>query len=213
MKKLVIFDLDGTLLDTAKDLSIAVNFALKIKKFPCKSQIFIKKTLGNGVRNLIRRCIPKSASEEDYLETLRIFREYYLEHLDIYTKPYHYVKKCIKQLKSEGFKLAVASNKMDSASKYLVEKFFPGYFDIVVGDNKTLDRKPSPDMVNFICSNLQIDKKDVLYIGDSDVDEKTALNSKVEYLLLTSGYRSEKVLNELCPQAKKIPSLKNLIIS
>jgi phosphoglycolate phosphatase len=210
MKKLVIFDLDGTLLDTLGDLKNAVNYALNAKKWPQKSKEDVRLAIGNGVAKLIQRTVPNGISKEEYDSTLETFKIYYGNNYDIETKPYPGLLKMLKKLKKDGFLLAVCTNKIHAIASYLVDHFFPGLFDYVQGDEIGIPKKPEPDMIDRILNRFSLTEKDAVYVGDTDVDRLTAINSHLEYALVEYGYRTKEELSIFCPDSKAIPNSSQL---
>ncbi len=210
MKKLLIFDLDGTIIDTLDDLKNAVNHALLLKNYPERTREQVRKAIGNGVAKLIARSIPNNEDNVDYPDTLKAFREYYTIHYADYTKPYPNVHETLINLKQEGYILAVATNKLTDIARVLIEKLYPNVFDFIQGDEAGMDRKPAPMMVESICKRFSINKEDAFYIGDSNVDMETAINSKVDYVLVTYGYRTKEELDVQCPNSPTIDSISEL---
>ena len=210
MKKLLIFDLDGTLIDTWVDLKNAVNHALKLRNYPERSLEQIRRAIGNGVAKLVARSIPNGDSNPDYLDTLNDFKKYYSIHHSDNTFPYPNCVEAIFNLKKHGYILAVATNKISSVARILIERCYPGMFDFIQGDEPGMDRKPAPMMVTSLCQRFGVEKKDAFYIGDTDVDMQTALNSEVDFVLVTYGYRTKDELSELCKGKPTIDSLLEL---
>ncbi len=210
MKKLLIFDLDGTLLNTLEDLRNAVNHALNLRNYPLRSLEDIRKAIGNGVAKLVARSIPNGTGNPDYEDTLKEFRKYYSVHSEDYTSPYLGVHEALLNLKSQGYILTVATNKLTDIARPLLEKFFPKVFDYIQGDEPGMDRKPAPMMINTICSKFGIDKKDAFYIGDTNVDMQTAENSEVDFVLVTYGFRTKEELKVQCPGRPTIDDIKEL---
>ena len=196
MKKLLIFDLDGTLLDTLSDLANSVNFALEEYHLEKKSKEYVRKSIGNGVAMLIARCIPNGLDNPMYQEILATFRNHYFSHYLDNTVPYKGIEITLQKLKENGYLLAVVSNKIDRITKDLIVHFFPGVFEVIQGDTSTLNKKPHPDMVNHVLETLNVDRKDACYIGDTNVDYETACNSKMDVLLVTYGYRTREEMKE-----------------
>lgn len=201
MKKLIIFDLDGTLLDTLVDLKNAVNAALLHYNFPQKDIEHIRKSIGNGVNKLVARCLPDNEDNPLYIEVLEYFKKEYAKHALDNTKPYEGIKDVLINLHKQGYKLAVCTNKVDEIAKYIVNKYFPNIFDYVQGDVPFLKKKPNKEMIYHIIDYFQLNKENVLYIGDTNVDEETALNADIDYILVNYGYRTVEELKEQCPNA------------
>ncbi len=195
--KYIIFDLDGTLLNTLQDLADAVNVMLDYFKLPHKTLEEIRLAIGNGVKVLCRKCLPSHYTNNQYLEGFEIFRNYYLNHSNDHTKPYDNIILTCQNLKQKGYKIAVATNKLNEAAQELVHIYFGDLFDYIQGTSEKVPTKPSPDIINIICQHLNIkDKEEILYIGDSDVDYQTACNSNINLALVTYGYRNKKELIE-----------------
>ena len=196
-----IFDLDGTLLDTLQDLANAVNYALRQKGYPERTSDEIKSFIGNGIRKLIERSVPKGTDSENYLDTLGIFRCYYLEHIADYTVPYDGIEDAVTELKRRGCKIAVVSNKADEAARKVVFDFFGGdLFDMVVGKLDRFPSKPEPDSVLYVADSLGSQKSRCVYVGDSDVDIMTARNAGLPCIAVTWGNRERASLEKLSPE-------------
>ena len=147
--KTVIFDLDGTILNTLEDLKNAVNYGLKSRNLPEKSLEFVRKAIGNGTQVLIKRCTPESISEEERQIVFNIFKSYYLEHYADSTKPYPGIVELLGSLK-EKCQLVVVSNKDDDLTKKLINQEFPNMFDIIQGSYLDKPKKPHPFLINKI---------------------------------------------------------------
>lgn len=193
MKKAVIFDLDGTLLNTLGDLASSVNFALRECGYPERTVDEVCSFIGNGVIMLMRRSVPKGTNEADEKACFEKFRAYYLEHMEDTTAPYDGVNELIEKLSARGIKTAVVSNKLDAGVKGLCEKYFPG-LTCAFGVNNESERKPSPANVFKALSKLKVEKSEALYVGDSEVDVQTAQNAGLEMAGVTWGYRSRETL-------------------
>ena len=195
MIKLLIFDLDGTLLNTLEDLADSVNHALREFHYEEKDLEYVRKAIGNGVRVLVSRCLPDGFDNKDYNDILNSFREYYKKNYVVHTKEYGNMSKSL-QILSKHYQLAVVTNKLDYIAKDLIDFFFYGLFSYVQGDVDYLNKKPHPDMVNHVLETLKVDRKEAFYIGDTNVDYETAKNAGVKVLLVTYGYRTKKELRE-----------------
>lgn len=204
MKKLIIFDLDGTLIDTLDDLTNSVNFALSKRGYPLKTREDVRLAIGNGVNTLIKRCLPKEIEEEKYLDVLSIFVDHYAVNYKTETKPYLGVKNTLLKLKKDGYLLAVCTNKVQDLAEELLDLYFKNIFDFIQGDMSEVSKKPSADMVNRTVLKMGISKADTIYIGDTEVDEQTAHNSEVDYLLVSYGYRTSDELRLKTPKAKVV---------
>lgn len=190
----IIFDLDGTLLNTLEDLADSVNYALEGMGFPRRSSDEIRKFLGNGGKRLIQMATPEDTSQEQREECLTQFRDYYDRHMDHKTKPYPGVIFLLQGLREWGVKTAVVSNKYDSAVKGLCGKYFNGLVDAAVGDCECRRRKPAPDNVLEALRLLDSRPERTLYVGDSEVDMETAKNAGLTSVGVTWGFRSEALL-------------------
>ena len=209
--KYIIFDLDGTILDTLQDLTNAVNYGLKSFNLPQKDLDFVRLAVGNGTKVLIKRCTPCNISEEERCLVFNHFKDYYFKHFTDNTKPYPSIYEMLLKLKELGnIKLAVLSNKDDDLTNQLINKEFPRVFDIVQGSYIDKPRKPDPYLINKIIKENNIDVKDCLYIGDTNVDKETATNGNVEYRLVNYGYRNKEELEKMCPDDTSISTVEEL---
>ena len=190
----VIFDLDGTLLDTLEDLKNAVNYALGEMGFPTRSLEEVRQFVGNGVAKLMERAVPAGTSPEDTARALEIFKAYYEVHKKDTTAPYPGIPELLQALRARGCKLAVVSNKFDGAVRGLVEDYFPGLMDAAAGENEAggIPKKPHPAMVRHCMEELGAKK--AVYVGDSDVDIQTAQNSGLPCISVTYGFRERAFL-------------------
>ncbi len=196
MKKAVIFDLDGTLLNTLEDLRTAVNLALCASGYPARTLEETRLAVGNGIRKLIARSVPAGIPPEAEEVVFVRFREEYSLHCSDTTAPYAGVPELLWRLREEGFLLAVVSNKADFAVQKLAEQYFPGCFDAVLGEIEGLSRKPAPDMVEEVLRRLGTKKEEAVYVGDSEVDVATARNAGLSCISVTWGFRERAVLEE-----------------
>ena len=192
--KLAIFDLDGTILNSLEDLADSVNHALEMSSFPTHSIDEIRTFIGNGARLLVKRSLPEGSDEATVDRILADFQAYYKTHGDIKTKPYDRVVPTLDKLKAHGIKLAVLSNKPDAATQALCKRYFGDIFDYVSGEKTGIPRKPAPDGVEVILTKLGVNKCDAVYIGDSEVDVETALNSGLGCISTAWGFRDEATL-------------------
>lgn len=189
--KLIIFDLDGTVLDTLGDLCDSVNFALRKHGLPERSLDEIRAFVGNGIRRLIDLSVPKNTDVTLTDSVFNDFREYYREHSSIKTKPYEGIIDLLAELKSNGCYTAVISNKADFAVKKLTEEYFGDLFSYSAGEKEGVPRKPEPDSVHLCMKHFGITPEETVYIGDSEVDIKTAENVGIDSILVTWGFRSK----------------------
>ncbi|MCR5260965.1 MAG: HAD-IIIA family hydrolase [Candidatus Gastranaerophilales bacterium] len=192
----IIFDLDGTLLNTLDDLREAANYALRECGYPERSQEEIRNFIGNGVEMLIRRAVPEGVPEDKIQECLAIFKIYYLHNSDNHTRAYDGITELLQILKKKGFKIGILSNKFDRAVKKLCEDYFFGLYDTAVGESPDVAKKPSADGVNKIIKELGADKSKTVLIGDSETDVETAKNAGIYFLGVLWGYRDEQTLTE-----------------
>ncbi|MBR5347887.1 MAG: HAD-IA family hydrolase [Lachnospiraceae bacterium] len=209
--RLVIFDLDGTLLNTLSDLTDSLNAVLSAHGMPQHSERAVKGFVGNGVRKLIERAVPGGTGNPWFEMVLDENKAYYREHMDIKTAPYPGVLRALKKLKEAGYLTAIASNKYDAATQGLREKFFSDMIDAALGDGVVATKKPEPEIIFELMRRLDItDPKDVLYVGDSDVDIRTAANAGIGCISVSWGFRSGKFLKEhgagvIIDRAGKLP--------
>ncbi len=199
MYKAVIFDLDGTLLDTLDDLMNAVNFALREFSFPERSREEIRSFIGNGVIKLMERSTPEGIDTVTQEKCLDTFRRYYLEHMADNTAPYEGIIPLLERLKSEGISTAVVSNKLHSAVVDLCEDYFPSLIDIPLGVAEETERKPSPLNVYKAMKILSSGIENTIYVGDSNVDVETAHKASLKCIGVTWGFRDrEELLANSC---------------
>ncbi len=194
MKTTVIFDLDGTLLNTLGDLRAAVNYALYLRGLPPRSMEEIRYFVGNGVRNLMRRSLPAGSSEEEIDAALADFKRHYSAHLCDHTVPYDGIPELLSILRKRGMKIAVLSNKMNAATQELIAHYFRGKVDVVFGEHPDVPRKPDPTSCHMIMDQLGARPAEVLYVGDSGVDMQTARNAGLTAVGVTWGFRPREEL-------------------
>lgn len=192
--KLVIFDLDGTLLDTVKDLTNAVNHLLKQLNRPLIEDKQVKAYLGQGPKYLLEQALNEPLEGELFERYFKIYNDYYQTHQLDYTKPYEGIPEVLKTLKESGYLLAVVSNKQEPVTKSLMEKLFPNTFDVVIGTSKNNLPKPNPVMVLKVMEKLNVTKEETLYIGDTQTDMKTAINASLIKIAVLYGFRTKEDL-------------------
>ncbi|NLO99048.1 MAG: HAD family hydrolase [Clostridiaceae bacterium] len=190
----IIFDLDGTLLNTLEDLTDSVNYALELYGYPKRSIEEIRKFLGNGVRKLIELAVPGGIDDPFYNECLEANQKHYSENMRNKTAPYNGIIELLQQLKEENYKLAVVSNKLDKAVKELVQDFFGEYIQVAIGETADISKKPAPDTVFQALQELQSSAGKAIYVGDSEVDVRTAKNAGTKCVAVTWGFRDRDVL-------------------
>ncbi|MBQ9934732.1 MAG: HAD-IA family hydrolase [Lachnospiraceae bacterium] len=191
----VIFDLDGTLLDTLDDLSDSVNYAMSAMNWPLRDKKDVRLYLGNGIRNLMQLCAPEGISEEEFEKAFNIFKSYYNEHNQDKTAPYQGVVQVMEHFSGKGIKMAIVSNKVHEAVLALRDKFFP-YVEVAIGDMDGMLRKPAPDSCYKALELLGSTKEEAVYIGDSEVDLLTAKNAELDCITVLWGFRDKDYLIE-----------------
>lgn len=194
--QLIIFDLDGTILDTLEDLMISLNVALQKNKLPERSLEEVRSFVGNGIGLLIRRAVPSDADDDTIRQVHADFTAHYKIHSADHTRPYEGIPQLMKQLHENGRRIAVVSNKADYAVQDLCQHYFPGLIDFAVGEREGVRRKPEPDSVNEIIRLSGISKESVVYIGDSEVDIQTAKNAGIDAIIIEWGFRDRDYLIE-----------------
>lgn len=192
----VIFDLDGTLLNTLYDLTDSVNWALEKYGLPTRSIEEVRTFVGNGLRNLMQRAVPNGEENPVFEDLFEFFREYYKSHCNIKTVPYEGIMELMKELKGRGIQMAIVSNKIDAGVKELNAIHFAEYVDVALGEREGIGRKPAPDSVNEAIRLLGVDKENTVYVGDSDVDIQTAKNAEIRCVSVSWGFRDEAFLME-----------------
>lgn len=193
---LVIFDLDGTILNTLEDLRDSLNYALDRMGFPERSLEEVRNFVGNGIRKLIERALPQGGDDKTVEEMLVLHRDYYQVHCADKTRPYDGISEMLAKLKQRGIQLAVLSNKPDYAVKILCDKYFPGIFDKAYGFREGIERKPAPDAVFALLEELGVQRANAVYVGDSEVDVQTAKNAGLDMMIVEWGFRDREFLIE-----------------
>ncbi|MCM1312603.1 MAG: HAD-IIIA family hydrolase [Bacteroides sp.] len=194
MTDTIIFDLDGTLLDTLDDIQDNVNLALALYGFSGHTRDEICSFLGNGVRELVRCSLPKTVDEATVDKVLACFLRFYLRHSVEKTVPYKGVMEMLAECKKRGYHTAIVSNKLDSAVKDLHHRFFRDVVDVAIGETPEISRKPSPDMVYKAVDMLGSTLASSVYVGDSEVDIATAKNSGLKCVSVSWGFRDKEFL-------------------
>ena len=211
--RIIIFDLDGTLVDSLDDLANAVNHALFTYGYPVRTKQEIQSFVGNGIRNLIERAVPQGLTIEEIDKVFEEFKLYYGEHTIDMTCPYDGIEELLKELNKKGYSVGISTNKVQPAVDTLYEKYFSDVCGIALGDSPNRDRKPSPVSVNEIVKFYNGELSEVLYVGDSEVDIFTAKNSGVDMVSVTWGFRTEKELREAGAEvvARNVEELREII--
>jgi phosphoglycolate phosphatase len=192
----VIFDLDGTLLDTLDDLAASANAAMEHCGMGLRTREEVRSFVGNGIRNLIWRMLPDGEQEAHFEDAFSFFKEHYAAHCMDRTKPYPGILPFLEQLKAEGYGTAIVSNKADFAVKKLNALYFQNLIGIAIGEHEGAAKKPAPDLVNEALAYLQIPAGRALYIGDSEVDIQTAANAGLDAVIVTWGFREKTLLQK-----------------
>ena len=194
--KLVIFDLDGTLLDTLDDLSMAVNHAMQLRGFPQHTRDEYMQMVGHGARNLMRQALPEGHKDDDMVEAAyNDFRAYYTAHIDVHTQPFPGIQNLLTKLHQEGVMLAVASNKFQEGTEHLIKEFFPEIpFVAILGNRPNFPLKPDPEVVREVLRKSDVKREEAVMVGDSDTDMETAANGGIEGIAVSWGYRNVKDL-------------------
>lgn len=193
----VIFDLDGTLLNSLEDLCDSTNVALKEMGYPLRTLEEIRTFVGNGVYKLIERAVPEHIKEEDIVHCFHIFEAHYDKNKDHKTKPYLGIIEVLNELKERGYKMAVLSNKYQEAVSVLSVQYFGDLFDVSCGEKEGILIKPSPDGVKEVLKILNSMPQKTVMVGDSDVDIYTAKNAELTSIGVTWGYRKKELLKEV----------------
>ena len=204
----IIFDLDGTLLNTIEDLTDGVNHVMEMYGYNTYSISQIKSFVGNGIMKLMETAVPNGKENEKFDEMYNEFKSYYTNHCRIKTRPYDDILNLLGLLKEQDYELAIVSNKNDGAVKELAEYFFDDYINIAMGQSETTRKKPAPDTVYEAMKELP--KGACLYVGDSEVDKMTADNAGTDCVLVSWGFRDKAMLESLKPLSV-IDSPKELI--
>jgi len=192
----VIFDMDGTVLNTLDDLATSVNYVLTRYGMPVHCTEDYRRYFGNGIRYALECAVPKGTEETTIDQMLPVFKEHYNAHCLDKTRPYDGIPELMKALRDRGFKLAIVSNKIDSAVKELNAKFFSAYVDVTIGEREGIRRKPAPDTVVQALKELKSSKLEAVYIGDSEVDLQTAANAGLPCISVLWGFREKDFLTE-----------------
>ena len=190
----ILFDMDGTVLDTLQDLWASTNAVLRELGHPERSLDDIRSYVGNGARNQIRRALPEGSGDDAIDDALSRYRAHYAAHCRDHTKPYPGVVEALRRLKDAGKKLAVVSNKPDAAVRLLSDEHFGGLLDVAIGETPALRRKPAPDTVDAALAALGAEKTGAVYVGDSEVDVATAQNAGLPLIAVSWGFRSREAL-------------------
>lgn len=190
----IIFDLDGTLLNTLEDLTNSVNYVMGRYGLPAHTIEEVRSYVGNGAARLIERSVPQGTGNPRYEEMLSAFREHYAAHCEDKAAPYEGIMELLHLLHQSGYRIAIVSNKPDKAVKQLCRRFFADYVEEAVGESGERKRKPAPDMVYQALDCLSVDASRAVYVGDSEVDLQTAGNVPMQCISVTWGFRQKAQL-------------------
>ena len=193
-KDTIIFDLDGTLLNTLEDLHACFNYAIELCGYPKRSLSEIRNFVGNGIKKAIERALPKGTSEEEIDKVIVTFKKYYQEHMTEYTKPYNGIIELLEELKEKGYKIGVVSNKYDKAVKALCKDYFGDLVQTAIGESKEIEKKPNPNGVLKAIKEVNSTVERTIYVGDSEVDIQTAKNANVPCISVLWGFKDKEFL-------------------
>lgn len=192
----VLFDLDGTLLNTLTDLAESVNKMLEKEGYPIRTEQQIRASLGNGAKMLVWTSLPEGTSEAEAERCLELYRPIYKQNMSNNTRPYEGITELLEALNQRGVKMGVVSNKPDAPCKALVQEMFGDYIEVAIGDQPDVPRKPDKAAVDSALSMLEADHGSAIYIGDSEVDIMTAKNAGLPCVCVTWGFRDRDVFEE-----------------
>lgn len=192
----IVFDLDGTLLNTLEDLKDSVNFALERQGFPLRDLCEIRSFVGNGIRLLMERAVPNNIDSETFEICFKDFCDYYKIHMEDKTAPYDGINNMLTNIKKAGFKTAIVTNKADFAAQDLCKRMFGDNIDFVVGSSDDRPNKPSPDGVFYALEKLDSKIENTVFVGDADTDILTAKNAGLVSIGVLWGFRDREVIEE-----------------
>lgn len=199
MGKAVIFDLDGTLLNTLDDLADSVNHTLNYFKYPERTKAEVRSFIGGGAKALIKKSLPENVTAEKYEEVLSYFQAYYKKNADKKTGLYPGIKKLVKKLSDENYSIGVVSAKGDIVVKELVESFLGDNVNETLGEKEGIKRKPAPDSILIMMDTLKCKLEETIYVGDSEVDVEAAANAGIRCASVTWGFRDKEDLEKINP--------------
>ena len=190
----IIFDLDGTLLNTLDDLRDSLNEILLKKGYETRDLEDVKRFVGNGVRNLVRLSVPETCSEDEVDLTLEEFKTHYNNNMQNKTRPYNGIMELLLDMNRYNYKIAIVSNKFDSAVKSLAKTYFGNLIPVAIGETSEIKRKPAPDSIFTAVKELGSDLSRTVFVGDSETDVRTAKNAGIPCIGVTWGFRCREVL-------------------
>lgn len=192
----VIFDLDGTLLNTLDDLRDSLNEVLSLHAYATKSIEEVKRYVGNGVRNLVRLSIPEKCSEKEVNQIMEEFKDNYKHNMQNKTRPYNGIMELLLDLYRFNYKIAIVSNKYDAAVKELSRTYFGNLIPVAIGETAEVKRKPAPDSIYEAIRELGSELSRTILVGDSETDARTAKNAGIPFIGVTWGFRCREILRE-----------------
>lgn len=188
----VVFDLDGTLLDTLEDLKDSVNYALEKGGMPKRSLEEVQAFVGNGVKRLMELAVPDGEENTKFAQVFTDFKEHYKIHCNDKTAPYPHIMELLEELKKKGYKMAIVSNKFYGAVQELKKLYFEGYIPVAIGEKEGIRKKPAPDTVLEALKELGSSREKAVYVGDSEVDIATAENTGMDCIAVSWGFRTRE---------------------
>lgn len=214
MKKAIVFDLDGTLLNTLEDLTDSTNYALRTCGFPERTLEEVRRFVGNGIRKLIERAVPADTDAEKISECFTVFCEHYKQNMENKTAEYTGISDMLSVLFAAGYKMAIVTNKADFAAQVLCGKLFGNYVKTVVGSVENRPNKPAPDGVYYALEQMGVTKEETVFIGDSEVDILTAKNAEIDAIGVLWGFRDLADLEAVGVKTtvKTVKELENLLL-
>lgn len=209
----IFFDLDGTILNTIEDIKSAVNFSLKKHGYKERTLEQIRQSIGHGSIHLIKTSLPSNVDENQFKSIFDTYKNYYIENVNVYTKPYNNVKETLQYLKDNDIKIAVITNKPHDLATKLIDIHFKDLIDLVIGIKDDVIPKPNPSSIFDALKQFNLTNKDVLFVGDSLVDYKTAQNSCMDVIMCIYGFEKEDILkaNCSCPLIKSFEEIRRYL--
>lgn len=192
--KAILFDMDGTLINTLDDLTDSVNFVLKSNRLPERTREEVRTFLGKGIRWTMKKAVPDKSSEETIKKCYEEMLDYYGRNGLKKTCPYEGVEKLILALHNKGYKIAIITNKVEETAKKISDKFFGNHIDLVIGDDKIQPLKPFPNNIYRALKSFRIKKEEAIYVGDSEVDILTGENAGLYTIAVLWGFRDREEL-------------------